>query len=389
MRAAAAALSVAAYHEDNVDRMGRVAPDLIPVLVSLLPHPDPEVQAHAATALANLAHGSPSYQSEAGEAGAIAALLDVCRGRAGVDGNDDTNDADGDREGDRATVIPSVGMDTVVEMPGVSDNQIKRGGRGATGPPPGNSPRGKKRPENSVSQVEDQECEVLQGGDVNKDEEKRGENKETGDRTGENWAQTRDSEKEEATGTVVEVDGRATGTAATHPAKSKGTTGGQGENTKTRNYEGGEGLVMAPQPGGRVEDKGGEESGAAATMDVDAVQAATAALANLLCYSEANSVRLVAAGGIGVLVGLVSSYRPQNILDFDQVCRSTLAGGLGIVTELCLPRWVVDIQRHGPGEQACDHLAHCRLGRVVDVVYQFVEASLRDRHRVRTMGACV
>ncbi|CAM9825753.1 unnamed protein product, partial [Laminaria digitata] len=53
-------------------------------------------------------------------------------------------------------------------------------------------------------------------------------------------------------------------------------------------------------------------------MDVDAVQAATAALANLLCYSDANSIRLVAAGGIGVLVGLVSSYRPHNLLDSDQ-----------------------------------------------------------------------
>ncbi|CAN0600611.1 unnamed protein product, partial [Ectocarpus sp. 12 AP-2014] len=54
--------------------MGKAAPDLIPVLASLLPHPDPEVQTHAATALANLAFGSPSYQSEAGEAGAVKAL---------------------------------------------------------------------------------------------------------------------------------------------------------------------------------------------------------------------------------------------------------------------------------------------------------------------------
>ena len=83
--------------------------------------------------------------------------------------------------------------------------------------------------------------------------------------------------------------------------------------------------MVEPRSGECVEDKGGEEGGAAATMDVDAVQAATAALANLLCYSEANSVRLVAAGGIGVLVGLVSSYRPQNLLDFDQVCTSTCA----------------------------------------------------------------
>lgn len=66
-------------------------------------------------------------------------------------------------------------------------------------------------------------------------------------------------------------------------------------------------------------EEDGEEGEVVDTMDVDAVQAATAALANLLCYSDINSVRLVAAGGIGVLVGLVSSYRPHNLLDFDQV----------------------------------------------------------------------
>lgn len=84
VRAAVSALSVAAYHEANADRMGKAAPNLIPVLVDLLAHPDAEIQAHTATALANLAHGSPTYQSDAGAAGAIEALLDVCRGRAGA-----------------------------------------------------------------------------------------------------------------------------------------------------------------------------------------------------------------------------------------------------------------------------------------------------------------
>lgn len=74
--------------------------------------------------------------------------------------------------------------------------------------------------------------------------------------------------------------------------------------------------VMAGE--GNLEEDG-EEGEVVDTMDVDAVQAATAALANLLCYSDVNSVRLVAAGGIGVLVGLVSSHRPHNLLDFDQV----------------------------------------------------------------------
>ena len=54
------------------------------------------------------------------------------------------------------------------------------------------------------------------------------------------------------------------------------------------------------------------------SIDVDVMQASTAALANLLCYSEANSVRLVDAGGLGVLMGLLSSYRPHNLLDSDQ-----------------------------------------------------------------------
>lgn len=78
-------------------------------------------------------------------------------------------------------------------------------------------------------------------------------------------------------------------------------------------------TVQATAGEGNQEEDEENEDGVADTMDVDAVQAATAALANLLCYSDANSVRLVAAGGIGVLVGLISSYRPHNLLDFDQV----------------------------------------------------------------------
>lgn len=325
MRAAAAALSVAAYHEDNVDRMGRAAPDLISVLVSLLPHPDPEVQAHAATALANLAHGSPSYQSEAGEAGAIGALLDVCRGRAGVgrgdSGGDAAGDAAGDGDGGRATAVAGTGVGTVVGMSKGSENRIERrgGGGGGAGPPPEKCPRGKEHLETATSEVENPHREAQQEGDATRDGKRGGKEEETGGRTSESWAQSRQSNREEATETPVEVDGRAAGKAAT-PAKHKRDRGEQDDNEKVNNSEGEGGILVAQQSGGFVEDEAGEEGGAAATMDVDAVQAATAALANLLCYSEANSVRLVAAGGIGVLVGLVSSYRPQNLLDFDQVC---------------------------------------------------------------------
>lgn len=328
VRAAAAALSVAAYHEDNVDRMGRAAPDLIPVLVSLLPHPDPEVQTHAATALANLAHGSPSYQSEAGEAGAVGALLDVCRGRAGVGGGDGVDDADCDGNGGQTTAVSGAGMGTVVGGLGVSEKRIERGGGGEGGeaePPQGNSPRGKEDLKNATSEVKELYTEAQQEGDAKKDETRGGNEEETGEGTGEKWAQTRESNTEETTGTAVEVDGQAAGKAAA-TAKIKRGRGGEGEYSKVRDSAGGQGLVVVEQPEECVEDEGGEEGGAATTMDVDAVQAATAALANLLCYSEANSVRLVAAGGIGVLVGLVSSYRPQNLLDFDQVCTSMRAG---------------------------------------------------------------
>ncbi|CAM9414363.1 unnamed protein product [Discosporangium mesarthrocarpum] len=61
-----------------------------------------------------------------------------------------------------------------------------------------------------------------------------------------------------------------------------------------------------------VED-GGER------MDVDALEAATAALANLMCSHEGTAIRFVDAGGIGVLMGLMSSFRATNLLDSDQV----------------------------------------------------------------------
>lgn len=291
MRAAASALSVAAYHEENTDRMGRSAPGLIPVLVSLLPHPDPEVQAHAATALANLSHGSPSYQSEAGEAGAIRALLNVCRGRADIDGGDDVLGGDGVGDGDGGDDDGGVSPTITGRMLEDSDSQRK-----------GSKSHGSEAAKNTRRE------EAKQGGSAKKEGEEKKE-EEGGGRTGES-ARKGDSKKEDTTLSVAITN------------KGDGGRGcGQDQNNEIESdREVGEGLMaMRQQPGG-VEDEGGEEGGAAATMDVDAVQAATAALANLLCYSETNSVRLVAAGGIGVLVGLVSSYRPQNLLDFDQVC---------------------------------------------------------------------
>lgn len=246
MRAAAAALSVAAYHELNTDRMGKAAPGLIRVLVGLLPHPDAEVQAHAATALANLAYGSPSYQSEAGEAGAIGALLDVCRGRAGSGGG---NAHDG-----TSTAVPL----EVEEEEELSNDR-------------------RKVSENASV--------------VGKLQEKN--------ETGERWARKRQ-----------DVDRPVPTTVSTDTAVAR-IVGAQNEARKENEVDEEELECDG--------EKRGEEGRTTETMDVDAVQAATSALANLLCYSDANGVRLVAAAGIGVLVGLVSSYKPHNLLDFDQV----------------------------------------------------------------------
>lgn len=291
---------MAAYHEDNADRMGKAAPDLIPVLSSLLPHPDPEVQTHAATALANLAFGSPSYQSEAGEAGAVGALLDVCRGRAGVDVGDGS-DRDGTSGGGGSPLVAcGVDKDSLDETAEGGDDSRGRSGGGRS-TPTSRTPSGRGRSGSGEPEAGGGRGEVQQVGRTNMEGEpwnKRDQGAERGD-------------KEEDLSSMDEA----------HAEKAEIRDIGAGSATKAA-CERNKGLIVARRQGeeeGVVEDEGGEEGGAAATMDVDAVQAATAALANLLCYSEANAVRLVAAGGIGVLVGLVSSYKPHNLLDFDQV----------------------------------------------------------------------
>lgn len=237
IRAAVAALSVAAYHEANADRMGLAAPDIIPVVVSLLSHADAEVQAHAATTLANLAHGSPNYQGHAGENGAIEALLNLCRGRVGRD-------------------IDTIGIAGIREDEGGSkeDNECMT----------------------DREHCDDNAACTVEGHDMS--EIRRNENNIVAD----------EADKESSCTTKC--------TSAL--------------------------LFTTGSDCGKEQKEGGEnkrEEGGLDTMDVDAIQAATAALANLLCYSDANSVRLVSAGGIGVLVGLISSYRPHNLLDFDQV----------------------------------------------------------------------
>lgn len=249
VRAAAGALSVAAYHEANADRMGTAAPQLISVIVGLLSHPDTEIQAHAATTLANLAHGSPKYQGNAGEVGAIKALLNVCRGRAGIE----------------------------LDSPPTRGREGLKAGEGA--PRKGNGA----------------EMEELEGNEGGEGEGGRG--------------TKRDGHKE----------------------------GPEAVATESKRFV----AAGASAPLQVDEAKGGEEGGAE-TMDVDAILAATAALANLLCYSDANSVRLVDAGGIGVLVGLVSSYRPQNLLDFDQV---------SAILELALRRLILSIE--GVAQDSC------------------------------------
>lgn len=323
---------MAAYHKDNTDRMGTTAPNLIPVLVGLLPHPDPEVQVHAATALANLAYGSPSYQSEAGEAGAIAALLDLCCGRAGVGGGrggggsnrGDGGEGDGKTEG---TLNPAVDMDAVVEGGEQSESreQAGRGGMGVRSPPNTTIP-GRKEDLMDGSAIKTGRMKVQQG--LKTEEEGEWE---TGDksRTGDRWARKRDSEQEQGTsGTEAailstdEVSAAKSATLVDHCTDGRSTPKDGGDRRASEEERGQIYRIHRSEriEGSKVEDEGGEQVTAADTMDVDAVQAATAALANLLCYSETNSVRLVAAGGIGVLVGLVSSYRPHNLLDTDQVC---------------------------------------------------------------------
>lgn len=221
VRAAAAALSVAAYHEANAVRMCELAPDLIPVVVGLLSNVDSEIQAHAATTLANIAYGSPKHQGDAGEAGAIEGLLRVCQGRAGQ----------------------------VVDKTFTNQDQDKL----------------REHTKEDQEEVTREWTEVM----------KRSIFRERSDQN--------NMEESKTSGEALEGS------------------------TEDRD-----------SPWLRAQIELGEE-GLLEMMDVDAIQAATAALANLLCFCDANSVRLMEAGGLRVLVGLISSYRSQNLLDSDQV----------------------------------------------------------------------
>lgn len=227
MRAAAAALSVAAYHEANAVRMCELAPDLIPAVVGLLSNVDPEIQAHAATTLANIAYGSPKHQGDAGEAGAIEGLLRVCQGRAGQ----------------------------VVDKAFTNQGQDKL------------------REHSDEDQEEDQEEATIELTEAVK----------------------RDTLCERSDQDSMEE------------SKNSGDA-----------LEGSMEDRHSPWLGAQS-GVGGEQGLLEMMMEVDAIQAATAALANLLCFCDANSVRLMEAGGLGVLVGLISSYRSQNLLDSDQV----------------------------------------------------------------------
>lgn len=296
MRAAVSALSVAAYLEVNAARMAKAAPDLVRVLVGLLPHPDAEVQAHTATALANLAHGCPAFQSEAGEAGAINALLDVCRGRARARAR-----AGGDNyclEGAEKVVNPDTCSVGGEDYEGNAEEEL-RVGVDSGGMLPVMKPQlgsGSK------------ELEIISEGTllVVSKKPQMGKEEEEGT-TREQWAtKRRQGVERAATATTISTDTSAVGSV-------------------TGLHENEEGQCEDEDVGTGVGIGVGEKKRVADTMDVDAVQAATAALANLLSYSDANSMRLVAAGGIGVLVGLMSSYRPHNLLDFDQVC-ATIKG---------------------------------------------------------------
>lgn len=214
--------------------MPNAAPELINILVGLLRHPDAEIQAHTATALANLALRSPTSQSEAGRAGAVEALLDVCRGRA---------------------------CGTRV---GRYDSSSAAGAEAGVGE--GSNTEREKREGVALS--------IMNA--LNEGEEKKLQPKKI-----DRWNGTSESS---AVGVV--------------------------QGTAMAELESGDGNGLGM-------DKAGERR-EVESIDVDAMQASTAALANLLCYSEANSVRLVDAGGLGVLMGLLSSYRPHNLPDSDQ-----------------------------------------------------------------------
>ena len=221
--------------------MTKAEPNLITILADLIRHPDAGIQAHSAIALANLTRGSPACQSEAGRAGAVEALLDVCRGRAGN------------------TTGRSYEVHTAGDEAGVS-RETTRLGEKQTGASPAI--------ENTTN----------------------------------DGARKQDKSYKPCTQKINDIDSTAV-------VPDDGVT----QMVATATFESGDGNNLGVDQ--QRDERGGDN------LDVDAVQAATAALANLLCYSDANSVRLVDAGGLGVLVGLLSSDRAHNLLDFDQVYR--------------------------------------------------------------------
>jgi hypothetical protein len=80
VKAAALALSVAAFHEHNNGAMGRM-PECVDAMVRLCGSEDDEVQAQAAATLANLGYGHELNQRLIGDAGALETLLDLCCSR--------------------------------------------------------------------------------------------------------------------------------------------------------------------------------------------------------------------------------------------------------------------------------------------------------------------
>ncbi len=54
------------------------------------------------------------------------------------------------------------------------------------------------------------------------------------------------------------------------------------------------------------------------TLVVDILEAATAALANITCFSDANCERVLQEGGVGVMVHLLTTSLTENLLDLDQ-----------------------------------------------------------------------
>ena len=78
-RYATLALSVAAYHENNNEVMGRTK-HCVETIVNLCRNSDEEIQTQAASTLANLGFASQKNQELIGACGGIDALVDLCRG---------------------------------------------------------------------------------------------------------------------------------------------------------------------------------------------------------------------------------------------------------------------------------------------------------------------